>query len=252
MEFLKDRRVVVVLGIAALVTVAAVTALAIAFNAGPEICVIESGGRRIEYACDQSGARASSASEPWWAGDVAQAVYAFIGFGIPAAGGAWAYHRHRARRQRLDGYMTRMDDTMAAHRARPADGGRALVALRQEMRSAFRMGRMDDTHFLELDKRATMHVVKLRLLELDHRFPNLPPSLRHQVATLIADGSVSEAEVGLVRHSLATQLIPGRVRDELLLVLDSWARQDAGAPEAAGPVSSAGTEEHVLVTLKEG
>lgn len=238
MQLLNDRRVLVGAGIAVAALVA-VALVGFAWSAAtePRTCVVNGPYGPIEYDCslrddDDGGASSSqsSGSEPWWTSDTAQAVYAFIGFGIPAAGGAWAFWRHRNRRQQLESFMRRLDETLAAHKADPATGSVALAALRQEIRLAFRQGRLDDAHFLELDKRATSFILKLRMFQLDHRFPALPVGLRHQVSTLISDGTVSDAEVTLVRNSLATQLIPGRVRDELLILLDHWARQDSGEP----------------------
>lgn len=260
MKLLRDPRVI----LAAAVVVGAVLVVVALFvvprAGGGERCEFEWEGNT--YPCEvvpwyaQSGtAQTVQEEQPWWANDVAQAVYAFIGFGIPAAGGAWAYWRHRQRRERLESYMRRLEDTMAAHKANPSDGARAMVALRQQVRADFRAGRVDDGHFLELDKRATTHILKLRLLELDHRFPALPMSLRHQVSTLIGDGTVSAAEVNLVRNSLSTQLIPGRVRDDLLALLDAWSQQDAaGAPAdaAAGTLPDGPDDAPVLVQLKEG
>lgn len=249
MDLLRDRRVLIGAGIGVLLIVGVAVAITAA-NREPEMCRVNGPFGTIEYDCDSMGGNggSSTASEgSWWVSNEAQAVYAFVGLAASAAGGGYAYWRHRTRRQRLQEYMRRIDDTLAANKARPGEGARAVAAVRADLRSAFRAGRIDDGHFLELDKRATAGILKLRFLELDQRFPVLPPGLRNQVVTLLGDGSISEAEVQLVRASLATQLVPGRVRDELLILLDGWARQDAGTPGALEPQH----EPAVVVQLKE-
>lgn len=246
MSILRDRRVLIGAGVGVLL-LAGIVAIAI-INSEPDKCVMNGPFGPIEYDCERVGGNSASTSDgSWWVSDEAQAVYAFVGLAASAAGGGYAYWRHRTRRERLQEYMRRIDDTLAAHKARPGEGARAVAAVRSELRAAFRAGRIDDGHFLELDKRATAGILKLRYLELDQRFPVLPPGLRNQVVTLLGDGSISDAEVQLVRTSLATQLIPGRVRDEILILLDGWARQDAGTPGALDPEQ----EPAIVVQLKE-
>lgn len=200
---------------------------------------------------DQGAGAAGSGSDdgPWWTSATAQAIYAFIGFGIPAAVGGFAYWRHRQRKHRLEAYMHAVDDAFAANRTNPSEGSRALASLRAQMKTDFKENRLTDSNFLELDKRAGAAMHKLRLLEMDQRFPTLPVGLRSQITTLISDGTLSTAEVDLVRTSLASHLIPGRVRDELLVLLDGWARQDAG--EAAVLDAPPAPPDSVVVRVQE-
>lgn len=197
---------------------------------------------RVEYGCDKAS------DEAWWASGTAQAVYAVVGLVASAGGAGYAYWRVRRRRETLAGFVRRLDETLAAHKATPAVGAARLVTLRREVKLAFGEGRLDDAHYLELDKRAATGIVKLRLLEMDQRFPQLAPGLRAHVATIISDGNVSTPEVELIRAATLAHPVPGFVRDELVSMLSQWARQDsgdsaapsvpAGAPPAA-PVSGA-------------
>jgi hypothetical protein len=225
------------------VTIAcAMTILAAAPLAAAEKCVIDSGGNRIEYDC-AAGRDGGGSSEPWWASPTAQAGYAFFGLVASGAGGGYAFMRVKRRREMLAAYMHRIDETLVGSKANPAAGAASLGTVRGEMRTAFQAGKLDDAHYLELDKRAVGAILKLRLLELDQRFPQLPVSLRSQIATLVGDGKVSSAEVELVRTASASAPIPGRVRDEVMGLLAAWAAQDSTtrtnvAATAAAPAES--------------
>lgn len=203
-------------------------------------CRMGSDEWQMEYACPNGDAASSQpgrASEPWWASSTAQAVYAVVGLAASAGGGAYAYARVRSRRRTLGGFMTRIEEALAAGKATPTDGAQRLQAVRGDLKAAYAAHRVDDAHFLELDKRALAAVARLRTLELDARFPALPGGLRGQLAHLLADGTLSEAEVGLARAAVVAHPLPSRTRDDLLYMLNAWSFQDAVpvAPAAPAP-----------------
>lgn len=207
-------------------------------------------GMEMEYYCGGPNAgqpvpASEAKEEPWWATSTAQAVYAFAGLAGSAGAGAYAYYRVKRRRELLKGFMTRIDEAASAHKAAPDEGAALLASIRAELATLFHAHRVDDAHYLELDKRAATAIAKLRSLELDQRFPSLPPALRGQVTTLVSDGKVSQADVDLVRGSSAGALVPARLRDDLVGMLRTWAAQDAGdavAPPPAKPVEQAAAD----------
>lgn len=220
-----------------LVALAALSASAAAVGSGHDgNCDVrwDEMGRPIVECGGASGqSSGSSEEEHWWASSTAQAVYAFVGLAGSAGAGAYAYYRVKRRRELLKGFMARIDEAASAHKATPAQGAALLAGIRAELATLFHAHRVDDAHYLELDKRAATAITKLRSLELDQRFPALPPALRSQVTTLISDGKVTQADVDLVRGSPAGGLVPARLRDELVGMLQTWAAQDAGDAVAA-------------------
>lgn len=258
MDWFRDRRVIMVGAVALAAGLVAVVALVAAFGGddGPRMCRITIGTEVIEYPCDSAGNRASASSDggTWWASDTAQTIYAFLGFGVSGGAATWAWWRVRSRRTLFAAQMLHIDDTLAAHKAQPSEGGVALAAIRHELRAHFAARRLDDAHYLELDKRVTTALTKLRLLELDQRFRTLPIAFRSQITTLISDGSVSDAEVELVRGSHGAHMVPGRVHDEIVQMLGRWAAQDAGDSrrvDVQDPASDGAASGQVIVTLKE-
>lgn len=215
----------------------AVALLALAPAATAEKCVFEHPGGRMEYDCGMTEERSSStAPEAWWASSTAQAVYAVVGLAGSAGAAAYTLHRVRRRRHSLAGYLRTIEEAYALGKSDPHEGARRLVAVRTEVRARFHAGKLDDAHFLELDKRATESVLKLRLLWLDQRYPSLPPALLAQVRTLISDGNVSEADVALLQRALAAHLVPLRAREDVVATLRAWVRED-GNESAPVPVT---------------
>ncbi|HEX2022472.1 MAG TPA: hypothetical protein VHH36_07150 [Candidatus Thermoplasmatota archaeon] len=186
-------------------------------------------GGSIEMPCE--GKPGSASGDAWWTSSTAQAVYAVLGLGLSAAGGGYAYVRVRARRRALASFMTRIDGAVAAGKASPSEGAASLAALRAELRAAFDAHRVDDAHFLELDKRAISGLAKLRALELDARAPGLPLAARAQLVSLLSDGLVTDAEVQLARSALAAHPMPAPTRDAAASLLLAWAEADT--PNAA-------------------
>lgn len=207
---------------------AAALLLALAPLATAEKCVFESPGGRMEYDCGLTDEDAEASEEAWWASSTAQAAYAVVGLAGSAGAAAYGFHRVRARRHSLAGYLRSLETAYSAGKADPLGGTRRLVELRAEVRQRFHGGKLDDAHFLELDKRATESLLKLRLLYLEQRYPSLPPTVLSQVRTLIGDGNVSEGDVALLQRALAAHLVPLRTREELLRTLRGWVHEDGG------------------------
>lgn len=199
--------------------------------ASAEVCTVQGPYGPVQYTC---GTTAPKKVEPWWATGEAQAILAIVGLSASAAAGGYAFWRVRTRRQALTETMLALDRAYTETKGSPEAGILRLVALRQEVRDRHAKGKMDDGSFLELDKRATEHIVKLRFLELDRRFLGLPPALMAEVRRLVGDGHVSREDVDMVdRHAMAFR-VPDARRAELVALVSSWCTDDGVPVQAAG------------------
>jgi hypothetical protein len=212
---------------------AALVLLAVLPVASAAICTAQGPYGPIQYSCDDRSAPASAG--PWWARADVQAIVAFVGLGGSALAGGYAIWRVRARRKALTQAMLDLDRAYADTKAAPEQGIPRLAALRAAIRQRHANGRLDDGHYLELDKRATDYIVRLRFLDLDRRFLGLPPALLGEVRRLVGDGHVSHEDVELVERHAAAFRLPEPRRGELVALVQSWCTEDVAAPGTALP-----------------
>jgi hypothetical protein len=197
-------------------------------SAAADVCTAQGPYGPIQYTCGGSSS-ASSSSGPWWATQEMQTILAIVGMAGSAGAGGYAFWRVRKGRKLLTDTILRIESTYAETKAAPEAGIPRLVALRAEIRARHQKGKLDDGHYLELDKRATDYIVRLRFLEMDRRFLGLPPALMAEVRRLVGDGVVSQEDVELVdRHANAFR-VPEPRRGELVALVQSWCSEDVHA-----------------------
>lgn len=206
--------------------------------ASAQMCKIESKQYgTVEYPCGsgESGP-GEAAEEPWWATAQAQMLLGVVGLVGSAGAGAFAIYRVRTRRRALSVTLAAIESTYAEAKSDPEAGIAKLGAMRTTLRDEHQKGRLDDVHFLELDRRATQYLVKLRLLEIDRRFPTLAPLFLGEIRRLLSDGVLSTSEADLIEVRAAAYRVPEPARSELIQLTRRWAGDDA--PAAAEPAAA--------------
>lgn len=211
-------------------------------------CTIEQpGGGTVEYACgagldDESAAQADD--DPWWADNRTQAVLAVSGIVGSASAGAYTFYRVRVRRRTLADFVRAAERTYAESKAEPWVGAPKLASLRHDVRSRHESGRLEDAQFLELDKRISSYLSRVRMLEVERRFPDLPPAFVSDLRRLTDDGVVSRADAQRLGAHPALWRTAAATRAELVALLDAWAVEDGGhgasptATVARGPTQN--------------
>lgn len=141
----------------------------------------------------------------------------------------------RHRRQSVGAYLERLDMTYAAFKDQPAEGIPRLAQLREEVRQRYTTGRLEDAPFLELEKRVTQYMARLRIIEIHAHVPQLPTKLVQEVERLVADGNVSPNDLARVEQLATRSRLSKAKKEPLLGLLASWAAQDQSVE--AGPVA---------------
>jgi len=205
--------------------------------AAAQTCKMTYQGMVMEYPC---GSGESPPAEPkdeesWWESlDIWLGIIGLVG---SAGAGSYAVYRVRTRRRALTVTLAAIESTYAEAKADPETGIARLAARRAQVRDEHQKGRLEDVHFLELDRRATQYLVKLRLLEIDRRFAGLPPLLLGEIRRLLSDGVLSAAEADLIEVRAAAYRVPEHVRAELITLTRRWAGEDGGG-HAAEPTAA--------------
>lgn len=214
-----------------------VLTLAIAAPAGAQerTCRIESKQYgTIEYPCGSGEGGTGSADDGsiWNRLDLILGVVGIVG---SAGAGAYTFYRVRSRRRALTVTLAAIERAYVDAKSVPEAGLARLAELRADLRQQHEKGRLDDAHFLELDKRATQYLVRLRMLEVDRRFATLPPLLLNEIRRLLADGVLSQAEADLIEVRAAAYRIAEAPRAELSELARRWAAEDAPPIEEPAP-----------------
>jgi hypothetical protein len=207
-------------------------------GAAAQTCKMEYNGMVMEYPCG-SGESApqenGSDGASWW--DKLGVYLAVIGILGSLGAAGYTYHRVRSRRRALVVTLAAVDRAYLDAKNDPDAGIARLNELRAQVRVQHDNGKMDDSHFLELDRRVLQYLSKLRLLEIDRRFAHLPPLLLAEIRRLLADGILSQAEADLVEVRAAAYRVPETTRAELARLTRRWATEDGGGAEPA-PVAA--------------
>lgn len=197
-----------------------------------QTCKMEYNGMIMEYPCgsgevppDEGSGTQSSWTEDL---DILLGVVGILG-SVGAAG--YTYHRVRTRRRTLTVTLAAIDRAYVDAKSDPGAGIARLTELRAEVRRLHDKGRMDDAHFLELDRRGAQYLAKLRVLELERRFAHLPPLLLAEIRRLLSDGILSATEADLIEVRAAAYRVPEATRAELAELARKWASEDGGATE---------------------
>lgn len=198
-----------------------------------EMCTVEYGEYRAQYPCGSGESAPGSADEEksfWKNLDIWLGVIGLVG---SAGAGTYAIYRVRTRRRALTVTLTAIESTYAEAKKDPETGILKLATMRTQVREEHQKGRLDDIHFLELDRRASQYLVKLRLLEIDRRFANLPPLFLAEIRRLLSDGVLSTGEADLIEVRAAAYRVPEHARAELITLTRGWANDDASTGEPA-------------------
>lgn len=216
----------------ALVPLLVLTLALAAGSASAQTCRVNNYGQVVEYPCPTSGGSSSdeSGSDAWAQLDVLLGVAGIL-LTLGAAG--YTYHRVRSRRRDLTSTLAAIERAYTLGKSDPDAGSASLATLRAQVRERHERGKLDDAHFLELDKRASAHLVKLRLLEIDRRFPTLPPLFLAEVRRLLSDGALTHTEADLVEVRAAAYHIPEAPRAQLVALTRQWAGEDEPPTETA-------------------
>ena len=206
---------------AACLLVPAIATLAAAQPGDLQGCVINEDG----IDCRQQGVQAQ-AGKAWYQDPIVWvevgAVTASIG------GGAFAAVRIRKKRRTLTEFLVAVETTYVEAKGTPGPGVERLVALRREVRALHGRGRLDDGQFLELDKRVTDHIARLRRYAVDQTFPGLPAPLAARLEMMVMDGTVSRADIDASRRAAVAAGLPALDVERIVAMMTQWALQDEG------------------------
>lgn len=205
-----------------------------------QTCVYENQYGRFTYPCGsgESPAAEPKADESWWTSAAAQMALGIVGIVGSASAGAYTIYRVRTRRRTLTVTLAAIERAYVEAKSDPASGMSRLSELRADLRMQHEKGRLEDAQFLELDRRATQYLVKLRLLEVDRRFAMLPPLLLAEIRRLLGDGVLTPAEADLIEVRANAYRVPEHLRAELADLTRRWANEDhAGAPAPSATVA---------------
>lgn len=195
-------------------------------------------GGEMEYPCGSfDSPPAQESSEPWWATGTAQMIMAIVGIVGSLGAGAFTYYRMRSRRRALTVTLLAIESAYAEAKGGATAGIRKLTELRARVRADHQKGKLDDGHFLELDRRATQYLGNLRLLEIDRRFRHLPPLLLAEVRRFLSDGMLTQSEADLIEVRAAAYRIPDPARAELVTITRAWANEDGSREDALTTVA---------------
>lgn len=199
-----------------------------------EKCTVATPYGDVEYECN-AAASESTEAPPWWADERAQAIVGIVGLAASAGAGAYTFYRIKLRRRTLSDLVRAVESTFAESKAEPRAGVTTLVSLREEVRARHAKGRIEDAQFLELDRRVTTYLARLRRLDLDERFPALPPGLTRDLHVRVGDGLVSAADIAHLERHAGLMSISASQRAELFELLHAWAKDDGERGDSPTP-----------------
>lgn len=199
-------------------------------SAQQQVCKGRAGSVEFEYPCGSGEAPAQEKAQEsvWDRIDIWIGVVGLVG---SAGAGAFAVYRVRSRRRALTVTLAAIESTYAEAKQDPENGIAKLASMRTRVREEHQKGRLDDIHFLELDRRASQYLVKLRLLEIDRRFHGLPPLFLAEIRRLLSDGVLSPSEADLIEVRAAAYRVPDHARLELITLTRRWANEDEPSSE---------------------
>jgi hypothetical protein len=183
-------------------------------------CRIENFGQVVD--CTGGGGD-QKREDGFWTGPVAQTSYAILGLAATGAAGLFTTRRVRRKRRELRVFLSDVEQAHAEAKANPEAGLAKLENLRQGLTASHNQGRLDDSQFLEMDRRLRDYITRARLVQLEQAFPNLPVALFSEVRTVLGDGQLSPADLALVEKRAQQADVPLVERRQLLSHLGKWA-----------------------------
>lgn len=178
-----------------------------------------------------SGGTSSEGPGGFWTGPLMPTVYAVLGLGVAGAGAAYTAPKVRRRGRTLRGLLDEAERTYAEARSGdPGAGIHRLESLRLDVRQRYERGRLEDTHFLELDKRIGDFIARLRLLNLQREFPMLSAGLMTEIELAVGDGQRTAKDLTHIGKRAEAMRVPLSTRAALLRALGRWTPP---APDAA-------------------
>lgn len=149
-----------------------------------------------------------------------------LGILITVVGAIFALVKVRQRRATVGTYLKRVEATYAKGRNDPPAALPDLVGIRSEVRRHYTKGRLEDAPYLELEKRITQYIGRLRLAELERAVPSLPAPVRARAEGLLADGIVSPDDVEAISAQASRSRVANAKRTGLVALFEAWARDD--------------------------
>lgn len=164
--------------------------------------------------------------ESFWTGPVAQTFYAVLGLGASGGAAFFGWTRVRRGRRTLHKVLQDVEETYATCKNEPLAGIERLNGIRAELSTRHMHGHVDDAHFLELDRKVADYTARLRVIDVQQRFPELPPDLMAEIRHLAQDGHFSDLDKAHVERRATSLRLPSAQRRELVAYLQVWAEAD--------------------------
>lgn len=162
----------------------------------------------------------------FWTSPVAQTFYAILGLGASGGAAFFGWTRVRRGRRTLHRVLQDIDETFATCKDDPLAGIERLNGIRAELATRHRHGNVDDAHFLELDRKIADHTARLRIIDVQQRFPDLSPELLAEIRHLAQDGHFSQTDKMRIEKRATALRVPVAQRRALVEYLQVWAEAD--------------------------
>lgn len=172
--------------------------------------------------------------DAFWTSDAAQTVYWVVGVAGTGAAAFYTRVRIRGRRRITANYLELIETTLVNSKSHPETGVPVIGQLRREIRARYHEGRLEDAQFLDLDRRSSEAILRLRILELEKRFAYLPQALLGEIRHVMADGVVSPSDLERLDRKAQALSVPAITRERLLEVLSGWMETQAATQAIGG------------------
>jgi hypothetical protein len=156
---------------------------------------------------------------------LAQTIYAVLGLGASGGAAFFGWTRVKQRRRTLHQTLKEADETYAASKHDPQPGIERLVGLKAELATRHQHSKVEDSHFLELDRRISDYIAKLRIIDMELKYPDLPHPLFEYIQELLKDGSLSHEDIKRIDARAVSLKMPLARRKQFLAFLTQYSPQ---------------------------
>jgi len=191
------------------------------------------GGSVRQGDCDGGGERKE---DPWWATGVAQTIYSIAGIGLAGAGAFFGWNRVRRRRKTLRQFMEEADMAYTISKNEPEAGVEKLIGLRAELHARHEHAQIDDAQSLALDRKIADYVAKLRVIDIEMRFPDLSVEVVREIRHVVEDGHLSSGDIKRIEKLATSVRVPAETRRMLSSYLATWVTAEKTVPVVPKPV----------------
>lgn len=136
----------------------------------------------------------------------------------------------RRKRHLLKDYLARVERIVIENESNPVVQERALLQLRQQVKEALILSKLEHAHFSLIDHRIDEALSKARVRSLATTFDELPNRLLRRLQDLLVDGQMSREDHRVFCLMLEETALTDDAKARVRRRLEAWVRQDASDP----------------------